>query len=359
MKLFTSLPVGVLFIDSYKIQLYVPTHQGIFSLDLPTSYVRDLEVVNGEELKKYITVFIEQNKIPPVHLLITLSNNMLFEQEFPDTQSGQPQLEEVPVFLDSIPFQNISTKTFKFPKTTVVIATNRDFYEAVKDPFESRGFVIEAVAPIKVLSKEFTTVTVLNKELAKQIVKYANAVKQNALEIYYEKKSEETEEQREESKKNIKLFAMIGVLVILLLILGFLMYKTFVLDPQAERLAKLQTQTDMQPTIAPTAVPTETATASAIFIDKNTRIQVLHSTENSSSSAILVDSLKRAGFENVISETSTQATTTKTRIIFLPSISTEIRDKITQVIEESYKDPTIQENPQSTSDVIVIIERKQ
>lgn len=120
----------------------------IFSFN--ESVMADLEVINREELKSKLQVFVEGNKIKPSPLLMVLEESVYFEKNYPGPSA--PSMEEVQKFIDTVPFSAVSSKLFKTGNSYKMVVINRELYEALDQIFEKLGFPLMSVVPGFVLS---------------------------------------------------------------------------------------------------------------------------------------------------------------------------------------------------------------
>ena len=119
-------------------------------LPLPSTSVKDLEVINSSELTTLIKNFISTHQIRPSPVIVILSQDVCFEKN----------LSEVPVtdraaaaqnFIDSVPLVSVSSKVFRIQNSEVLVVINRNLYEALKESFTSLGFAVMVVVPGLVL----------------------------------------------------------------------------------------------------------------------------------------------------------------------------------------------------------------
>jgi hypothetical protein len=352
MKIPSHQKLGVLFLDSTKFDLFLPQTNAVISYSLPPLLVRDLEILDKESLAKEISTFIDTNKVSPMSLIIALSERVLFSRDFANTADLQEQVNIVQDFLDTIPFDNLSTKTFKLEKGFKVVAANRDFYENIKESFETKNFIVDAVAPITIVDPNFATLTLLDKQTAQKVLAKLSTLKQNALEIHYESTVVNPKKQQEaEDKKayKIRLYAMIGVFAILFIIMGVMLYQTFKPQPQSQASLPSVTQSPT-PTL-----PLTPTTSPDIALKKTLQISITNPARASTLSATLQSNLLSAGFDNV--QVATQSTSsTRTRIIFKTTVPSTLREEIVTVVSKIFVNPAIVEQPDIISDVAVFLQ---
>src|SRR5438132_1495064 len=118
---------AILYIDKNRFDFYKTSNPTALSLVFPPEMVKDMEIVDTENLKSIVLTFIDQNKLSPVNLILILSENITFSQDFPASLDGK-QDEEIHKFLDNIPFEHISFKKVPIEKGVRLVAVNKDYY---------------------------------------------------------------------------------------------------------------------------------------------------------------------------------------------------------------------------------------
>jgi hypothetical protein len=76
--------VKAVFVDNKHLELFSKELTSIPFMEINSEIVKDMEVINKDELKARIVSFVNQNKIPPSNLIIVLSENLCFTKEVPE-----------------------------------------------------------------------------------------------------------------------------------------------------------------------------------------------------------------------------------------------------------------------------------
>lgn len=237
---------SVIFIDRDKINYYDHNRSSALTFQFTKEFVNDLDVVNSAAFNLQIKSFIDNNKITPSQVMIVLSPHVYFEKEFSQTPEFH-QDSELQKFVDTVPFENCSTKIYKLPTGSKLVATNADLYRAVKDAFEQAGFVIESVIPIFVLGKDVTVSDNLDVSIARIILERFDLAKQNTLLTNQNSypKSQNKKDRTDMKSDNHTLILLLPILFVLVLVLIILYLKSY------------------SPSVAPKSTPTPT-----IFINR-------------------------------------------------------------------------------------------
>jgi len=139
-------------VDVDRDQLIFCDHRSgtTFAFPYPPGSMKDLEVVNREELGAKLKNFITDRKLVPTDLVFVLSPNVCFEKDLPHLSEDERQ-NHTTQFLDMVPFSSISSKLFHVGNDYKLAAINRDFYESLAKPFTALGFSVVAVVPSFIL----------------------------------------------------------------------------------------------------------------------------------------------------------------------------------------------------------------
>lgn len=170
---------SIILLDSNKIEYYSPSTNNIVTLEFPSDAISDLEVLKKSDLEMKIVWFINQNKIHPSSLIMVLTESVCFEQDLPDLPFDK-QETAFQNFLEYIPFENISHKTYKLQKGYKIVAVNKELYESVKDSFIKMGFTITAIVPTSIMGMNIKS---LDAAAGKYILEKSEYAKQHTLVI--------------------------------------------------------------------------------------------------------------------------------------------------------------------------------
>lgn len=219
---------SVIFIDQDKINYYDRSLPAVLTFPFTKELISDLEVVNSAALHLQIKSFVDNNKITPSQMMVVLSPNVYFEKEFPETAEFH-QDSELQKFIDTIPFENISTKIYKLAAGSRLLATNSDLYQNIKTAFENVGFIIEAVVPVFILGKDITIVNNLDTREAGTMLERFDLAKQNSLLLHqdgYAKSQIQKGGEKHKKEDNKTLIFLIPILITLIIVLFILYLKT-------------------------------------------------------------------------------------------------------------------------------------
>lgn len=246
---------GIIFLQKDKFDFYSTGLTKIIEFRFIPEIVRDLEIVNSNLLENLIKLFVSNNKIVPMELIIVLADNACFIKDFvPPTAASGPQQqnvnqsapitpqnneaskkmqEDIDFFIEHVPFENVQSRNFPVGNGTKVLAVNRDFYEAIRKAFEKMGFGVREVYPGMVFENNIGAKPAMDIITANAILQQVYNVKGNNLlkeskifQPVVENKIEDVNnfvvkemDNKPGVKSNKRLFIMIGIFVILIIIL--------------------------------------------------------------------------------------------------------------------------------------------
>lgn len=342
---------GVVFLQRSRCDFYSTQFGQTLRLEIPTTVMRDLEIIKYDQLVALIKTFIETNKIMPAQLLFVLSDEILFYKDFNHfiLNSEDPELQQ---FLSHIPFDYVTTKTYKLEKGSRVIATNKDIFYLFKKAFAGFGFEVQSVVPSFTLGVSLNFSNGLTPEIAQLFLKKTEQVKQQNLlttMVVTEQKPKSEGEPKKYNKK--RLYIMLGFFGFLILILFIVSYQAFSPVKNAP--------TTTQPPVVSRPLPTMkqeleiTPSTQSAIPRSGISIQILNGSGKSNLALLIKNSLADAGFTDVTTGNASGVTQTKTFIVFNKSVTSEVRIEIINVLKEFFSDVSTQESETNQYKVIV------
>lgn len=361
---------AILYLDRNSFNFYFEGSSNILKLDLPLDVVGDQEIINREKLNSLIGEFIKTNKIPRCNLIIIFSKNILFIKNLTKTNEKE-LITEADNYIETVPFEKATGKTFKIEKNYIVVVLNYDLVEFIKIVFEQAGFIVYCALPDFIFEKfdKSAGMTGLDSKLIKLILKKIDALKiynllvsqKNTVDNTQTKQESEENENLEKEQKNKKLFYLVIVFLFLLGILGFVIKKSS--NKPAKTLLNKQ---NINPTIKPTIIinsKNNAATSAAITAKTSTsesklskniqkdeiNIQIVYNSKSLKEAKMLQEQLTEEDFSNIkISESSNNPS--KTLLIVSQKVPSEIAETIFKEIKKIFPEAAIQENNQIESE---------
>ncbi len=221
---------AILFLERVGFSFFAESLGHVVTFSFPQNSVDSLDVLNAGELENQIKTFAEQNGIQPCAITMILAPSVVFEKDFENTIVTEKD-EAVQRFLDTIPFDDLNVKLLTFPQGTRIITTNKNLSDAIKTSFEKIGSSLVSILPYEALNPAFGNVTGLNDQNALAIIKKLDSFKQSAFaaeptkEIHNSEKPVEKKDEKKQPANKARIYAMAGILVVLLLVLAFLILR--------------------------------------------------------------------------------------------------------------------------------------
>lgn len=351
---------GVLYIKRSGINYYAADRPDILHLDFPATTIQDMEIINKDELIRLIQNFIVSNKIIPSRAIIILSDTIFFQKDIPITKPEDLEIQ-IKLFLNNVPFEHVSFKTFDIEKAKRIIATNKDIYQYIKDFLEKNGFTISLVVAPLSLGKDVISET-MTLDHAKTIIQKMDTIKQseNFLEPPKQLASTEPTYVSVPKKKAAKstlplLLSIFGLLIAVLVGVYYMQSRqdTTLVAQGAQVLSPFPTAVPIEtPAIEPTpAVSTE----SAILQRKGITIQVLNGSQIPGQAEKGRRDLSTLGYEDIKTGNADSTATNKTLIIFAKKVPENIRNEIITELKKTYQEISTQEVEEAEFNVIITL----
>lgn len=219
-----SSPIVVVFVDRNRLQFYGSGLSSLLVLDIPTTIVRDLDVVNRDALYTLVNQWLKQNNLGGAQLLFILAPDTYFEKLL--TTKGESEQEtEILQFYDSVPFEELTTKVLTFENGKRAFVINKEYLEAIRHAFLIQGHRVVAAVPALALGA-LAAKRWLDAEMGSYVVKHVEVLREYNM-VDLEEQNQATTAPASAvptTKTNPRLMIMVGMLGILLLVLIFFMF---------------------------------------------------------------------------------------------------------------------------------------
>lgn len=221
-------PQGVLFVDRYYFDVYSELLGTVVRFPFSPEVVSDYDIVNKDGFLAQLKLFLKQNTLQPLALIIVVSGEVIFSKQL-SIADPTKRTETIQAFLDSVPFELVGSITIPAGNVVQVWATSKDMYETIQRGFETSGFSVEGVVPA-VMIKDANFTNGLSADMARLILGMVESLRQfNFLTLPTPSQQEARNQEAgnpQEPNKNTRLYLMIGVFVVLLAVLGIVLFLT-------------------------------------------------------------------------------------------------------------------------------------
>ena len=352
--------VGVLFVRGTTIDIYIPSFSTtVFSFPLSSEVYSEMEIKNVELAMKLTSDFFLVNKIPPTEFVLILQTP-LFKKEFPI--APQEKLEKsINIYLDYIPFDSVLSKRIKTDSGVMIIATNGDLIQSLHKMVSAASCTIEcatALEGLPIFPKG--GLTMLTQPSAEIILKSSTLIKQESFSLTPLRSVEgfEVVEEEEETKEKSNLPLLVAVFIVLLVILGVVYLSSNTPISSATPQNNISPTSSVSEYLSPTKIPRSTTSILSISPIPSISVPLIKLT-NTQSTTVIHDKIKAqliaSGFTSITEDSSSDTTTSRSFVIYSPTITPSVRASIQAIIKSAI--PTIVENPsrESSYDVMIII----
>ncbi len=350
---------SIIYIDRNNLYFYGGNVHAPLTFPFKPTTVRDIEVINEEELEKELNEFIKNNKIEPSDAMLIIAHQSSFEKSI-DIKIPLDQVEiQKKQFIDNVPFEQTLSKTFIDKKGTKVIVVNKDLAYLIRDIFNKNHFVVEIISSIAALYPDGDIT--FNVAAAQQMLNKASLFKQNMfllkdVEIPSTDAFEEAygEESYGKEKKVNKLFYLIPVFLVLIGILAWLLIgqkapkKTNSNSSPSPSLVSAR----VSPTL--TMTPTNIASNEAALLPKETiTIEILNGSGIVGQADTIREQLEEADYNSITTGNAPTRQNTRTLILFKSRIPISQREEIVNIVSKIAGDATTQINEEIESDILI------
>lgn len=371
---------GIIYLQRDKFQVYSPYLPNILEFRFVPELIRDFDIVNRQLFENLLKVFIGNNKVPPSNMVIIVSDSASFIKDFvsppqpvapnPQQQTPPPTLEDLQnaaiTYLEHVPFEMVSSKVFPLATGVRAYATNQEMYETIKLLLEKQGFIIQSVFPGFVFGPNLSNRTTLDGPIVSEMLQKISALQgynllKDAPQVQVASVTEETEEKEsttneeeekpekpEKENKNVMIAVAVSAIVLIVAITGVVIYLQF----QDRPYTPPSRPTQQAP--APTAPPQVTQSVSTAEAGELT-VQITSSSSTASTAATLRSTLTNFGFQSIVPQTQTTLGSSSNLLFFSSRVSQDIRTSVTQSVKEIVPDIVVQERPDASFDVTVIL----
>lgn len=211
----------ILFLERNRIFAYAGGE--VMQLDLPTSILRDLDIVDKSAFNQIVDAFIKNKRITPMGVWLVLAESVCFSKDI-DNKDTVKSKQEIKDFLEAVPFDQVISKYFKTQTGIRVVATNFELVEAIVEIFEREGFVVDGVVPAAIFPG-FGAKRLLDIDFAKYVLAHRDLGQTaNMLPNTIIPKNNREAGVPEKPQKNKMLPYLVGVFVALFVVLTAVLF---------------------------------------------------------------------------------------------------------------------------------------
>lgn len=345
---------SIIYLDRNTLSYFGGNAHTVLSLSLPPNTIKDAEVIDRIEFTKIFTEWLKNNKVEPCTVSIVLSSAYYFKKEIPPKTALEDETNLITKFTASVPFEKPETKTFPLSNSKVIISTNKQILDLIRDSLVAENFIIDSILPLILLVPSESII--FNTETAKNLLGKASTLRTMSFLIENQPIIANTDFQESlpQEKTNSRLFIMLGFLFIGFIIIGVLLYKrTRPVKIQSGNIINPQIVTQPTQTSTPAPSLTITPTATKIIPIDEITIKIFNGSGIPGQAETISKKLSEAGFKKIETGNAENSVPDKTTIIYKKSVDVEYRHQINKTISTFDEITSVLEKDDIESDVIV------
>lgn len=166
----------VILVTRAGLQIFNEGENVIQSLPLPSTIIDNLEVINKDALYTLITDWIKQKTYIDTSIIWILSPELCFTHIITSTDQDKMDSETLQ-FLDTVPFEEVLSRTYSTLSGKQLIATNKALVSALIQGFALHGYSTQFVIPGQIVQLD----TAITPDLARALHKRSNELEKENL----------------------------------------------------------------------------------------------------------------------------------------------------------------------------------
>lgn len=222
----------LIFLYRGGVSIYIPDLPDVIPFLFPETLVKDIDVINREELLAQIVLLFQTNSINSCNFNILVWDDVLFRKDFENLPVDK-KTEGIKEFINSVPFEYVITKETLDKGITSVYVTNKELIEVIMAGCEKSGNIVQVVAVAHLVGEDIDWTNGFNTKIGETLVHKSNQVKQASI-MEGEKSVEETPTntttlpfyKKKENRRSIILAGVFLLLIIVLIIVYFVTSNT-------------------------------------------------------------------------------------------------------------------------------------
>lgn len=342
----------VLFLERNKLSWYVESTGEVFSVEISTDIMKDLEIVDHEKFKKLLASIVEKKQPSPGKIVLVVASSILFSFEISDDPAVDIS-DEIDKFSESIPFTNAYVKDISVGKQRFGVGLNRDLYEPLLTYFTQQNFEVTTLVP-QILVQDYLSNGFTSESGASILGQVQKLEQQDFLEPDKKKSKFTITSTPEEGSSSKRAWILGVVFTLLLIVLGFFVYKMM---KENEAVAPVVVPPSIEEVVeSEDVIPEEiaedsTATTAAEFIDNlvasesaeflfDVPIVVLNGSAVAGYASEVKKILDDAGYKNVTAD-NYSGSEKSTVLLISSDVEPVVRASVLTVLKEADLSPQI------------------
>lgn len=159
-----------------SLQVFGEGDNVVQTIALPATVIDNLEVLNKDALYTLITDWTKQKTYQDTEITWILSPELCFIHAITSTDQDKVDSETLQ-FLDTVPFEEVVSRTYNTSTSRQLIATNKTLITALIQGFSLHGYTTQSVIPAPLIDMD----SVLTPDLAHTALKRSGELEKESL----------------------------------------------------------------------------------------------------------------------------------------------------------------------------------
>lgn len=158
----------VIMVSKNSLQIVGLGEEKVETVIFPPTIINNMEIINKDGLYTLITEWLKAHPHAPTEIIWLLAPDICFEHTL--TSSEQDKVDsETLQFLDTVPFEEVLSRTYKPMEWRLIVAVNKDLIMSLIQGFTLHGFATRAVVPSKLIQADSLLTTEVEHNTIKHI----------------------------------------------------------------------------------------------------------------------------------------------------------------------------------------------
>lgn len=215
----------VIMVTKNDLQLVGPGEAKIETVLFPPNIISNMEVIDKDGLYTLITNWLKLRPHISGEIIWLLAPDVYFEHVLTSVEQDRIDSETLQ-FLDTVPFEEVLSRTYKSTEWRQIIAVNKDLIMSLIQAFSLQGYITKTVVPSHLLQAD----GVLTPELEHNAIRRATELSRESLvsapsSLYVPVVPQNFAVTEPKAKSALTL--LLSVFGVLLAILGFVIYLNY------------------------------------------------------------------------------------------------------------------------------------
>lgn len=215
----------VVLVSKNSLQIVGLGEEKIETIIVPPTIINNMEIISKDGLYTLITEWLKVHPHTTAEIIWLLAPDICFEHQLTSGEQDKVDSETLQ-FLDTVPFEEVLSRTYKPLEWRLIIAVNKDLMMSLIQGFTLHGFATRAVVPSKLIQAG----AVLTPEIEHNAIKHVTELVRESLitppstiETYIQAP---TENNGVTPKPKSQLPMLLGIFGLLLVVLAIVFYMT-------------------------------------------------------------------------------------------------------------------------------------